>query len=74
MDTAMIRTMRGASLVTLFVALASPSTAQNRQGVMGDLLKDVTEVETRVVGLAKAMPDAAYQWRPTEACVRARKR
>ena len=31
---------------------------------MGDLLADVTDVETKIVGLAKAMPEASYAWRP----------
>ena len=39
-------------------------SAQSREGVMGDLLKDVTEVEKKVIDLAKAMPDSAYAWRP----------
>jgi uncharacterized damage-inducible protein DinB len=54
------------TLVALFALLALPLGAQTRQGLMGDLMKDVTEVETKIVGLAKAMPDAAYQWRPTK--------
>ena len=31
---------------------------------MGDLLRDVTEVETKVLGLARAIPAAGYDWRP----------
>jgi uncharacterized damage-inducible protein DinB len=54
------------ALVASLVALGGPIAAQTRQGVMGDLVKDITEVETKIVGLAKAMPDAAYQWRPTK--------
>lgn len=38
--------------------------AQAREGVMGDLITDITEVQTKIVGLAKAMPDSAYHWRP----------
>src|SRR5262245_1724547 len=33
-------------------------------GVMTDLLKDMKEVEEKVLGLAKAMPDASWTWRP----------
>jgi hypothetical protein len=62
----MVRIVRVTSLVVLLVALALPLRAQNRQGLMGDLMKDIDEVETKVVGLAKAMPDAAYQWRPAK--------
>jgi len=50
--------------ITLLLTLTPPLGAQNREGVMGDLLRDVTAVEAKIVGLAKAMPDAAYDWRP----------
>jgi uncharacterized damage-inducible protein DinB len=45
-------------------AIALPLGAQNREGVMGDLLRDVTGVEGKIMGLARAMPAAAYEWRP----------
>jgi uncharacterized damage-inducible protein DinB len=45
-------------------ALAVSLTAQTRDGVMGDLLKDVGDVEKKVMELAKAMPESAYAWRP----------
>lgn len=49
----------------LLIFSATPSIAeQTRQGLMGDLLRDITEVETKVVGLAKALPAKAYEWRP----------
>lgn len=38
--------------------------AEAREGVMGDLITDITEVQTKIVGLARAMPDSAYQWQP----------
>jgi hypothetical protein len=53
------------TLGLLVLGLASPAAAQTREGVMGELIRDVTEVETKIVGLAKAMPDAAYAWRPS---------
>ena len=49
------------------LTLASPlaaAQAPTREGLMGDLLKDITDVQTKVVGLAKAMPAASYDWRP----------
>lgn len=51
-----------ASLVVVgsFVASAQPK----RGGLMGDLMADVADVESKVVGLAKAMPEASYAWRP----------
>lgn len=33
---------------------------------MGDLLKDITDVQTKITGLAKAMPQSTYAWRPSE--------
>jgi uncharacterized damage-inducible protein DinB len=48
----------------LLLATTSPAAAQTREGLIGDLLRDVTDVETKVVGLAKAMPQKAYEWRP----------
>jgi DinB superfamily len=46
------------------LALAAPAAAQAPTGVMGDLLNDVKEAKGKIVGLAKAMPDAAWEWRP----------
>jgi hypothetical protein len=52
-------------VVALLLVLAAPAAAQTREGLMGDLLKDVAEVESKIVGLAKAMPEATYAWRPS---------
>ncbi|MEZ5284779.1 MAG: DinB family protein [Vicinamibacterales bacterium] len=43
---------------------AAAVQAQKRAGLVGDLLADVTDVETKIVGLAKAMPESSYAWRP----------
>jgi hypothetical protein len=58
--------VRFGSVLVAVLTLALPLSAQNREGVMGDLIRDVTEVQTKVVGLAKAMPPAAYEWRPSK--------
>ena len=50
--------------VAVCLMLAAPLAAQTRDGVVGDLLKDIGDVESKVMALAKAMPDAAYSWRP----------
>ena len=50
--------------VLFYAALAAPAAAQQPSGVMADLLKDVQEAKGKIVGLAKAMPDAAWDWRP----------
>jgi DinB superfamily len=51
-------------LVTLLFALILPLGAQEREGVMGDLIRDVARVEAKIVGLARAMPASAYEWKP----------
>jgi uncharacterized damage-inducible protein DinB len=53
------------TFVALLSVLAVPATAQTREGLMGDLLKDIAEVETKIVGLAKALPEGTYSWRPS---------
>jgi DinB superfamily len=60
----MHRTVRVGWLFALLLVLTLPLGAQKREGVMGDLINDVTDAETKIVGLAKAMPTAAYEWRP----------
>jgi hypothetical protein len=55
---------RLSTLVALFLLLSPPLGAQNREGIMGELIRDVTTVETKIVGLARAIPAAGYEWRP----------
>jgi hypothetical protein len=55
-----------AALTAVVLTLPLPVGAQSREGVMGDLLKDIGTVETKIVGLAKAMPEAAFEWRPAK--------
>jgi hypothetical protein len=50
--------------VPLLLAFTVPLHGQSRDGVMGDLILDVTEVETKIIALAKAMPVSTYEWRP----------
>lgn len=51
-------------LSAFLLTLSAPAFAQPADGLMGDLLKDVSEVKTKIVGLAKAMPEGTYGWRP----------
>jgi uncharacterized damage-inducible protein DinB len=56
-------------LTSLSIAAATlifslPLSAQTREGVMGDLLKDTAGVEKKVMALANAIPESAYAWRP----------
>jgi len=60
----MRHTVHSLASVALVLGLTLPLGAQDRQGVMGELLQDVGQVEKKIIGLAKAMPDAAYQYRP----------
>ncbi len=56
--------VRLATLIALVCTLTFPAAGQTRTGVMGDLIKDVAGVQTKIIGLAKAMPAAAFEWRP----------
>jgi uncharacterized damage-inducible protein DinB len=38
--------------------------AQQQPGLVADLLRDVAEVEKKLLDLARAMPPAAFDWRP----------
>jgi uncharacterized damage-inducible protein DinB len=51
-------------IAVMAFALSAGAQTQAREGVMGDLLKDVADLETKVLDLAKAMPDSAFSWRP----------
>lgn len=50
----------------LVIPIVRPLNAQQREGLMGDLVRDVTETQTKIVGLAKALPAAAYEYRPAK--------
>jgi hypothetical protein len=55
-------------LIILFVApfptIAHAQSNAARPGLMSDLLADVAGIESKIVGLANAMPPAAYRGRP----------
>lgn len=51
-------------LTSLIVAASFTADAQKRAGLMGDLMGDVADVEGKIVGLAKAIPESSYAWRP----------
>jgi hypothetical protein len=58
--------MRATAALGAFFALALTTfvAGQTRAGVVGELLRDVNGVQTKIVGLAKAMPDSSFDWRP----------
>lgn len=59
-------TIRLVTIAAALLVLAVPAGAQTRQGLMADLLRDVDQVQTKMVGLARAMPQPAYDWRPAK--------
>ena len=52
-----------ATLATLALALsiATPAAAQ---GLMGEMHRDVNDLQKKMIDLARAMPEASYAWRP----------
>lgn len=52
---------RPLTALLLAIALATPAAAQ---GLMGDMHRDVNEVQKKVIDLARAMPEGSYSWRP----------
>ena len=58
----------GLSLLLLVLAAASPILAQADAptGFRGDLIRDIGDLEEKVVGLAEAIPADKYGWRPAE--------
>ncbi len=57
--------VRLATISVLALMLTLSLAAQKPQGLMGDLSKDVSDVQTKIVGLAKAIPAAAYDYKPS---------
>jgi hypothetical protein len=51
-------------LAAALFTVSAPLAAQTRPGVAGDLTKDLGEVEKKIVGLAKALPESAWKWTP----------
>ena len=53
-----------AALVVACLSFSLPLHAQT--GLTADLAKDIGEVQDKIVGLAKALPAGAYDWRPAK--------
>jgi uncharacterized damage-inducible protein DinB len=51
---------------TLTLLAAVPAAARQTPPLVSDLLRDVAEVQEKMVGLAEAMPAGSYDWRPSE--------
>lgn len=51
------------TLLTLALALvAAPQLSA--QGLMAEMHRDVNQVQEKMIGLARAMPESTYTWRP----------
>ena len=60
-------TLRVSALaLAVVLACSVPVAAQAPAGVMGELANDLGMLEKKVMGLARAMPQAAWDWRPAE--------
>jgi hypothetical protein len=46
-------------------AAAAQSDSTSRMGLIGDLLEQVAQAETKILSLARAFPDSANRWRPS---------
>lgn len=57
---------RTLAIATLLVAFTAPLHAQAPTTLTGDLLKDINDVEEKLVALANALTDEQYKWRPGE--------
>ncbi|MBL8982340.1 MAG: hypothetical protein JNL26_09145, partial [Gemmatimonadetes bacterium] len=49
--------------LTFALVSAAPLSAQ---GWMGEMHRDVNDAQKKMIDLAKAIPEAAYNWRPSE--------
>lgn len=61
MSVPLRHTFAAAAAAALF---ATPCDAQQRTGLMGDLIKDVTGLQGKLTSLARAIPADKYEWRP----------
>ena len=52
--------------IGLLLVWPPESHGQARSGVIGDLVADLASLESKIVGLAKTIPESAYDWRPSE--------
>jgi uncharacterized damage-inducible protein DinB len=52
------------TLFAVLVVLSQPVGTQAPDGLMSDLTRDVKQVHSKMMQLAKAMPEKAYAWRP----------
>ena len=56
----------GAAAAAFLIALSAPLSAQSDK-VVADVLRDIDQVQAKLLQLAKAMPETTYGWRAGEA-------
>jgi len=61
-----MRTLTRCSTLLALLVTVTPLQAQDLEGVMGDLIRDVATVESKILGLARMMPPTVYEWRPAK--------
>ena len=54
------------AVVAVTLLSSVPSGAQERAGLMGDLIRDVDDVQQKLVALAREFPADKQGWRPSE--------
>ena len=59
-------TTRFLVIATSLTVLATTAGAQASGAVIADLIRDVDEVQMKLVGLARAIPADKYGWRPAQ--------
>jgi uncharacterized damage-inducible protein DinB len=52
--------------VLAVVIACVPASLQAQPAVISSLLRDIDQLEQKLIGLAEAMPPAAMEWRPAE--------
>jgi uncharacterized damage-inducible protein DinB len=58
--------VRSATVAAALAAAFTVPAAAQQSGLVGDLLRDVTEVEGKLLALARETPAEKYDWRPAE--------
>lgn len=59
-----VRLRHSVAAIAAAALIATPCDAQQRTGLMGDLMKDVTDLQGKLTSLAKEIPTDRYEWRP----------
>jgi uncharacterized damage-inducible protein DinB len=58
------RSILVAAAISATAALPLRAQQAERAGLVGDFLRDVSEVQEKIMGLARAMPADKWDWRP----------